>query len=146
MKTSQPLSAPQRPTLFWYQIFSLLALTVVLAGVGGLSLVWLRQQITDTAGRIQQIQREHVEVDRRLEFLSSRIAELQRPDVLRDRAVAMGLSLRRPETQQIVRMGPLRMPIPLREFEPTPTSPSGAEPYRQTFDLAVMEPVRPLGR
>lgn len=130
----------RRPPLFWYQVLTLLALTVVVAALGGLGLVWMRQQITDTAGRIQNLQRERVQVERRLEYLGARIAELQRPDVLRDRALAMGLVLNRPQGTQIVRLGPLAVPS---EIAPTPGDPTpGREPYRQTFDLAVMEPLR----
>lgn len=143
MKAPSPITYA-RPLLFWYQVFSLLALTVLMGAVGGLGLVWLRQQMTSTATRIQMVQKERVQVDRRLEFLGARIAELQRPDVLHDRAVAMGLTLRLPAARQIVRLGPLVLPTidPALAPDASPVS----EPYRQTFDLAVMEPLRPVGR
>ncbi|MFP4541179.1 MAG: hypothetical protein ACLFR7_06080, partial [Opitutales bacterium] len=109
-----------------------------------LSLVWLRQQISGTATRIAQVQRERVEVERRMEYLSSRIAEMHRPDHLLARASAAGLALTRPAGRQIVRLGPIAMP---GEETLLATSAAGeesaeTEPYRQTFDLAVMEPVR----
>jgi len=144
MKTPPPPSASRHLPLFWYQVCSLLALIVLVAGVGGLGLVWLRQQMTDTAQRIKVVQNERVLVERRLEYLGARSAELQRPDVLRDRALAMGLVLRRPQSAQVVRLGPLA--VPADPSAPTDREARPArEPFRQTFDLAVMEPVRPAG-
>jgi hypothetical protein len=144
MSSRPSVSSAPSSTLFWYQVVSLLALIVMIAGVGGLSLVWLRQQMTDTASRIQVVQRERVQVERRLEFLGARIAELQRPDVLRERARSMGLALVRPQGRQIVRLGPL--PVSPGGSDPSGDPAPGREPFRQTFDLAVMEPLGASGR
>ena len=139
---AHPASA--RSTLFWYQVVSLLALIVMIAGVGGLGLIWLRQQITDTAARLQTVQRERVQVERRMEDLGARIAALQRPDTLRRHAAEMGLELARPQGTQIVRLGPL--PVPPEMSDPSGDPTPGRDSPRQTFDLATIESIRPAGR
>lgn len=136
------MSNATRPhTVFYYQVITLLSLIVLVAGMGGLSLVWLRQQIVDTASRTQELQRERVALTRRLEYLDVKIAEVQRPNYLEHRAKEMGLVLRRPEMGQLIALGPLPGPRPsdIEEMEPAPAA---REPYRNSFDLAVMEPLR----
>lgn len=144
------ISSPRRQSdvparsLLWHQGITLVCLIVAIVAVGGLGLVWLRQQISDTAGRIQKVQMERVNVEQRLEYLNARIARLNRPDTLHQRAIAMGLTLHRPVTHQVVRMGKLYVPAPAVE-QPS-SDPRQSEPYRQTFDLASMEAVRGLSR
>lgn len=135
---------PPARSILWHQGITLVCLIVAIVSVGGLGLVWLRQQISDTAGRIQKVQTEHVDVQRRLKYLNARIASLNRPDTLHQRAITMGLTLRRPVAQQVIRMGRLYVPGPTTDEQKTVPPP--AEPYRQTFDLATMEAVRGLGR
>ncbi len=133
-----------RPTRYWSYILSLLAGLVIISAMGGLTLVWLRQQITDTATRIQVTQRERIEVERRLEYLSSRIAEMHRPDVLRAQAASMGLTLTRPDARQIVRMGPLSTPP--REWLDgvVPLAPATSV-HDLSPDLAAIESIRRYG-
>lgn len=141
MKTRPHPSEPVRPApFFWYQVLTLLTLIVMVAAVGGLGLVWVRQQITDTAARIHRVQRDTVEVRQRTEYLDARIAAVHRPDVLRKRAEAMGLVLTRPMGRQIVRMGPLSLPLPAEAPE-TQIAPRSGAGNRPGFELAVMEPV-----
>tara|TARA_B110000438_G_C15812564_1_gene650311 strand:+ start:1965 stop:2402 length:438 start_codon:yes stop_codon:yes gene_type:complete len=143
---SSPRRQPAAParSILWHQGITLTCLIVAIVAVGGLGLVWLRQQISDTAGRIQKVQIEQVDAEQRLEYLNARIARLSRPDTLHQRAIAMGLTLRRPVTEQVIRMGTLYVPAPTTE-EPSQNS-RQSEPYRQTFDLASMEAVRGLSR
>lgn len=137
-------SATRSHTVFYYQVITLLSLIVLVAGLGGLSLVWLRQQIADTATRTQELQRERAALNRRLEYLDVKIAEVQRPNFLEHRAREMGLVLRRPEMGQLVALGPLA-PLRTPGVEERGSRPSEREPYRNSFDLAVMEPLRRIG-
>lgn len=128
----------QNTVRYGSRILALLACMVAVLAAGGLSLVWLRQQITDTAARIQVTQRERVRVERRLEYLHARIAESHRPDVLHAQAVAMGLALRRPESRQIVRLGPLG-PEGERPGEPAMPMVRRVEVSGMELDLASAE-------
>lgn len=134
-------------TVFFYQVIALLSLIVLVAGMGGLSLVWLRQQIADTARYTQRLQSDRVEVNRRIEYLDVKIAEVHRPASLERRAVEMGLTLRRAAPGQIVALGPLPgVTAPLSpEALRSGDLPVARDPYTNTFDLAVMEPIRRLG-
>lgn len=137
------MSPAIRPhTLLFYQVITLLSLIVLVSGVGGLSLVWLRQQIAETAGRTQSLQRERHDVTRRIEYLDVKIAEVQRPVYLESRAREMGLVLRRPEVGQLVALGPLAPLNAPFHVEDDPRAPVEREPYKNSFDLAVMEPLR----
>ena len=136
-----------QPSALAYQMVLILSIVVLVSAVGGLGLVWMRQQITDTASRIQKLQRDSVDVQRRLEYLDAKIAELLRPDVLSHRSMELGLGLTRPKASQIVHMGPLRLPpqmdLPVIDG---PSEVAANDPFRTTFDLAVMEPLRARSR
>lgn len=139
------MSPPIRQhTLLFYQCVTLLSLIVLVAGVGGLSLVWLRQQIAETAGRTQELQRDRVATVRRLEYLDVKIAEVQRPAYLEHRAKEMGLVLRRPDVGQMIALGPVA-PLINPHVEDAPRSTVERDPYKNSFDLAVMEPLRRIG-
>ncbi len=131
-------------TVFFYQVVTLITLIIMVSGMGGLSLVWLRQQIAESAIRTQELQRERQQMVRRVEYLDVKIAEVQRPAYLERRAREMGLNLRRPEVGQLVAVGPIAPLIPPHVEEAYP-APVERDPYKNTFDLAVMEPLRRLG-
>lgn len=133
-------------TVFFYQVIALLSLLVLVAGVGGLSLVWLRQQIADSRQQTQAYQRTRNELVQRVEYLDVKIAEVHRPAYLERRVREEGLALQRPRSGQIVSAG--RLPgvnAPLPSEAPKVDPSRARDPYTNTFDLAVMEPLRRLG-
>jgi hypothetical protein len=126
---------------FFYQVVTLITLIILVSAIGGVTLVWMRQQISDTAQYNRRVQNEAAQVERRVRYLDSKIAEVNSPAYLRSKALAMGMVLDRPKPQQIVRMAPIdsRPLIPGMGDE---TYVAERDPFAQSFDLAVMEPGR----
>lgn len=93
-------SAP-RPSALSPVNLALLGVLLAVSLFGGLSLVWIQQQIGETASRIESQERELRDLERRSQYLAARIAEEQRPDVLLRRA---GTTLKIPSTRQVVRV------------------------------------------
>jgi len=86
--------------------FVLPSLNLILCGLlfaialfGLLAQVSLRQEITRTAQSIESSERELRDLERRNQFLSARLAEAHRPDILLER---MGDRLVRPNDQQVI--------------------------------------------
>lgn len=86
--------------------FVLPSLNLILCGLlfaialcGLLAQVSLRQEITRTAQSIENNERQLRDLERRNQFLSTRLAEAHRPDVLLER---MGDQLIRPRDQQVI--------------------------------------------
>jgi len=138
-------AAIRQQKLFFYQLMSLLSLIVVIAAGGGMSLVWMRQQIADSASRTYEFQRRSVEVEHRINYMNVKIAEVHSPASLERKAIELGLGLERPQTRQLVRLGTM----PVRENRDTFEGDAvlaNTDPYTNAFDLAVMEPLRRLGK
>jgi cell division protein FtsL len=139
-------AAYRQNTVFFYQVLALLLMIVLVSGAGGISLVWLRQQISDTAQRSQRLQLEKRDLERRNDYLDLQIAQVQRPAKLEERARQFGLGLYQPKDGQLVALGPLPgVTAPLPEGL-APEEPGARDPYANTFDLAVMEPLQRLNR
>lgn len=90
-----------RPSALSPLNLALLGILLAVSLFGGLSLVWIQQQIGETAGRIEGQERELRDLERRNQYLAARIAEEHRPDVLIRRA---GTALKMPATRQVVRV------------------------------------------
>lgn len=131
------MSPVRKNTLYFYQIVGLIVLVVVLIAGGGLGIVWMRSQIEDTARNTVRVQREIAETNRKLQYLDNKIAEVHSPDYLVRRATELGLAMQPPKPPQVLRMRPMA-PQPAAETNPAETR----DPFIQSFDLAVMEPVR----
>jgi len=58
-------------------------LILVVAGFGGMSVVWLRTKIAQSAERISQVEIEHKKINRRLQDVDAKIAESHTPEVLK---------------------------------------------------------------
>ncbi|MBT5378950.1 MAG: hypothetical protein HN675_05520 [Opitutae bacterium] len=56
---------------------------LVVAGFGGMSVVWMRTKISQSADRISQVELEQKKVDRRLQDIGAKIAESHTPEVLK---------------------------------------------------------------
>jgi hypothetical protein len=62
---------------------SLSLLILLVAGFGGMSVVWMRTKISQSADRISQVETEQKKVNRRLQDIGAKIAESHTPEVLK---------------------------------------------------------------
>jgi len=58
-------------------------LILFVAGIGGMSVVWMRTKIAQSAKRITQIQSDHKKIDIKLQDIDAKIAEAHTPEVLK---------------------------------------------------------------
>ena len=86
-----------------HKVVFLIMLILVVSASGGLSLVWLRQQISITATRSQALEHELRILDRNIRNLDARIGELHNPNNLLRHSIDLGLSISLPREDQIVR-------------------------------------------
>lgn len=124
-----------------YAVTGLLVVFILVCAGGGLTLVWLRQQITETAHTNRRLQNEAVQIERRVRYIDTKIAEVNSPAYLRARVTALNLQLERPGSRQVIRMNPIdsRPGIP---GEDNPLLFSERAPFVQSFDLAITESLR----
>lgn len=136
MKSTQPT-----PSNFLYAVTGLLVILLLVSAGGGLTLVWLRQQITETAQTNRRLQNEAHQIERRVRYIDTKIAEVNSPAYLRSRVVALNLQLERPTSRQVIRMQPIdsRPGIP---GEQDTLFFSERAPFVQSFDLAITESLR----
>lgn len=71
--------------------FIILFATLAIAGIGGMTVVSLRQKIARSAARIQTIEQESSRLGRLSEELRTKIASLEHPDVLKRIATNLGM-------------------------------------------------------
>jgi cell division protein FtsB len=129
----------RRHTYAYYQLLALLILLLGTYAIGSMAILWLRQQNAQVAARIETVEREIAQVERRIRYLDTKIAEIHHPAYLRARATELGLNLQRPGERQLVYLG---VPRDVRPDRAPERGPADRDPFRTTFDLAVMEPLR----
>ena len=127
------MSGSKIKSMFVYQVLCLLSLLLILAAFGGSSLVWLRQEISESAGRVRVFETDLAKLDRRFRYLEGKIAEIHQPEYLKRRSHVLGMNLVQPARSQVVR---LTLPGGL---EKEGSAIGGAEPLVGSFDLAFME-------
>lgn len=86
-----------------HKVVFLIMLILVVSASGGLSLVWLRQQISITATRSKALEQELRILDRNIRNLDARIGKLHNPNNLLRRSTELGLNISLPREDQIVR-------------------------------------------
>ncbi len=86
-----------------HKVVLLIMLILVVSASGGLSLVWLRQQISITATRSKALEQELRILDRNIRNLDARIGELHNPNNLLRHSTELGLNISLPRENQIVR-------------------------------------------
>jgi len=79
----------------------LLGIFLAVSLLGGLSQVWIQRQISRTANVIEQQEKTLRDLERKNRYMSTRLAEVHRPDELIRMA---GSDLRPPEWNQIVQV------------------------------------------
>lgn len=127
---------------YFYSTVGLIVAIILIAAVGGLGILWLRQQITVTASAIKEKETQIAAFERKIRHLDSRIASVHHPDSLRRRAEALGLQLQAPTAKQVVRLDP----TPSQRLLNTGATyvAEGTEPLFISFDLALMEGTLPV--
>jgi hypothetical protein len=140
MKTKPKTKARSRnpeQAFFFYRVAVLLVLILPHAAGGGLTLLWLRGEISASASRIRANETRLAETRRRLQFVNVKIAEATTPDSLRRQAAALGLTLGSPRPEQVVRMSATRRAL---EDEPqTAVAASAQDPVLVSFELALIK-------
>lgn len=124
-----------------YAASALLTILLLVSAAGGMSIVWLRHQITETAHENRRLQNEATQIERRVRYLDTKIAEVNSPAYLRARVTALGLQLERPSSRQIVRLAPVDSRPGIPGEEETLLF-SDRAPFVQSFDLAITESLR----
>jgi hypothetical protein len=87
MNTSLPSKQMNLPLTCFLLLFA----TLAIAGIGGMSVVTLRQQIAGSARRLQQMEAETQRLDRLSEELRAKIAILESPTALKMVAARLGM-------------------------------------------------------
>ncbi len=83
----------------------LLVMAILLVtALGGLGLVWLRQETAIAADRGQAYEKEIASLERRLHLLDSKIATVHQPDFLKELVRQRGLPLTAPQGFQTVHL------------------------------------------
>ena len=131
---------PRNPqhTIFFYRVTVLLTLILLTAAGGGLTLLWLRGEISASAGRIRATEARLAETKRRLQFVNVKVAEATTPDALRRRASQMGLALVPPKQEQVVRATGLRRVLD-GEAQTAVAGARTQEPILVSFELALIK-------
>ena len=115
-----------------HKVVFLIMLILVVSASGGLSLVWLRQQISITATRSQALEQELRILDRNIRNLDARIGELHNPNNLLRHSTELGLNISLPREDQIVRF--------TRDERDTISSISDSEKLQVPGNLASLTP------
>lgn len=130
----------RRYQMEFYQILALCFALLVIFGGGSMTLLFMRQQISETANATERVQREIVESERRIRYLDTKIAEVHQPSYLNARIAQLGLNLRPPRNNEIQYLnGPKIEVIRDRDGEDLFAE---RDPFRHSIDIAVMEPLR----
>lgn len=132
------------PARYVFQVVSLLFLNLVICAAGGISLVWLREQISDDAKQLQGMEQEMRIVQRRLQYMESKIAAAHHPGFLRQRSHELGLGLTTPDRRQVVHLEDDYREEEGEEErrEALPYALAETEPVMTSFELALFEPLR----
>jgi cell division protein FtsL len=118
------------------KIALLVMMILIISAAGGISIVWMRQQIAVSALKIRESQRDINDAQRRIRYLDSRIAEQMNPESLKSSALKLGLSMS--DKSQLVRLDSrFRRSMPSRQNSIHIAHDS--DPFVISFDLAVMD-------
>lgn len=92
------MSAQIKKEQTWILAAVCLAVFVV-SGLGGLGIVWMRQQITNSATQVVKLESQLMHIDRRSVYMKAQIAQLDNPASMRGQVVS---KLIHPKHRQIV--------------------------------------------
>ena len=115
---------------FTRRVFLLMAAILLVSALGGLSLVWLRQESSLIADRGQAYEKEIARLERHLHLLDSKIATVHQPEFLKELAHRRGLRLVMPNGSQTVHLRARERPKTFVSEEPE-------ESLFSSYDLAL---------
>ena len=110
------------------RILTLGMILLLVSAAGGLSLVWMRQEISRSAASIMAKENELAGIERTIRNIDSRIAAHHSPEALKAFAARMNLGLISPKQAQIVHLFPRRS-----------ESPALPDPFRVNQELALLD-------
>ena len=119
-----------RSKSFTRRVLLLMAAILLVSALGGLSLVWLRQESSLIADRGQAYEKEIARLERRLHLLDAKIAAVHQPEFLKELARRRGLALVAPNGRQTVH-------LPAPERPKTFVSEEPEESLFSSYDLAL---------
>ncbi len=120
---------------FTFRVSILLIAILLTAAAGGLGLLWLRQEISQSASLMRRSEQQLAETGRRLQYVNVKIAEATTPESLKQRAQDMRLGLVAPSNLQLVR---LEAPRPGLGGQESAVAQGEQEPMFVTFELALI--------
>ena len=125
------------------RILLLLAALVLVTVSGSLLLLWQRQQIESLAADVRETEKAIQLEERRLRFIDTKIAKVHQPAYLKRQVDRLKLDLAPPGKDQIVYMRPSEKSLRIAQrIETEQQRAEETEPFRHTFDLAVIEPLQ----
>lgn len=83
--------------------FFILFATLVIAGIGGMTVVSMRQKIAESAQRLQKSEAETTRIERLNEELRAKIALMEHPEALKRIAVKFGMQPAKLDQYRLVR-------------------------------------------
>lgn len=113
------------------QAGALVVLILCVLAVGGFAVISLKSGVQNAAEEERTAFRELEGLNRKIQFMDARIAELHNPNYLRRKAEEFNLGLAQPHDEQIVRV--------VRKRGHGPSTFYVSQPYYQTFDLAMID-------
>ena len=119
-----------------YRLLTLLMVIFIVAAVGSLGLVWLRQEITHRAEGIRTREGAVVDLNRRLRALDAKVAIAQQPEFLKLSMAARELPLAAPAADRVVYLESGKTDSPDAVDRPAGT-------IAISYDLALID--RPVG-
>lgn len=106
--------------------------TLIVSAMGALGVVWVRQQVATTAEQTKQLEQRLAKMERKHQYLGSRIAEVHQPSYLKAR-VAGKLDL--PNESAVIWAD---VPSKTHLAKATPTQKPFIEPFTLSLDLAFL--------
>jgi hypothetical protein len=82
--------------------FCILFATLIMAGIGGMTVVSMRQKIAESAQRLQKSESELTRLERLSEELRAKIAMMEHPEVLKKLAANFGMHPARLDQYRLV--------------------------------------------
>ncbi len=107
-----------------------MAAILMTSALGGFCIVWLRHQISQTAGEIQAVERVLIKLERKKQNIDYKIARIHQPAYLQRCAQHFGLSA---SPREIIYLGAIR------GKKAPPPSPEETEPFLLSIDLALFD-------
>ena len=127
-------------THYLYQIVGLICSIIFVAAGAGLGQVWLREGISEKATQISSYEKQLSNLERQIQDYDTRIAKIHNPETLKTYVAHYNLQMQLPNSGQVVVLEePHYHDLGIRENDPGFAMAMPGDPFKATFDLAVIE-------